>query len=387
MTHHPRAVPSAWPLAGGHVAVGLVVGTLAHAGVARYVSALARTLAGGRHRVRVYALAGPIEPVAGKLQALGVPVTLLQRRRSYEPARVVGLARALRRDGIDLVHAILPAGAAYGALAARVAGVPVVVSTRAGDRHAEGASRPLLHRIYRGATAVVANTRAQARVLATAAGLPLERVQVVYDGVDLARHAPGVLDGLWERVWHRPLVIGGTGAAGSGPELFFATAGRIAARHPEAHFVWLEDSSNAGHAPEFPAGLPVRVVPVGDDPEPVLSQLALLCLAGAPECPSLDLVPIAMAAARPIVAAEVPGIEELVDGATGAVVPAGDAGAFADAAVALLEDRGRLRTAGHAARAHAERALGVETMARTTAAVYEASLIGPTADPVGGGRS
>src|SRR6185369_10263974 len=135
----------------------------------------------------------------------------------------------------------------------------------------------------------------------------------------------------------------------------------IAARHPEAHFVWLEDDTRAdGGGPPSggPAGLPLTIVPIGSDPDAVLSQLAMLCLAGGPTCPALDLVPTAMAASRPIVAMQVPGIDELVaDGATGVVVPAGDGEAFAAAALGLLADRGRLRHAGHAARAYAERAL------------------------------
>ena len=72
-----------------------------------------------------------------------------------------------------------------------------------------------------------------------------------------------------------------------------------------------------------------------------------------------------------------PGIDELVaDGTTGTVVRAGDPRALATAALALLEDRSRLRSAGQAARAHAERALGAAGMARATAAVYEAALLG-----------
>jgi glycosyltransferase involved in cell wall biosynthesis len=236
--------------------------------------------------------------------------------------------------------------------------------------------RRLLHRIYRGATAIVANTKAQARYVAADADVPLERVQVVYDGVDLARHhAPGMLDGLRERVRHRPLVIGGAGSADPGRRLFHAVAARIAARHPDAHFVWLEDGADrSGVATvDLPNGSTVRVVAIDEDPVPVLSQLALVCLAGA----AVDLVPAVMAAARPIVASGVPGIDELVtDGATGIVAPAGDPGAFATAALGLLEDRGRLRSFGQAARAEAERLLGADGMARATAAVYEAALLG-----------
>src|SRR5690242_10886928 len=139
------SVPSAWPIAGGRISVALVVGTLAHAGTARHVAALACALGAGRHRVLVYALAEPTESASSGLGALGIPLAILPRRRSWEPARALALARALKRDGIDLVHAILPAGAAYGTLAARLAGIPVViVSTRAGEPRADGATRALL---------------------------------------------------------------------------------------------------------------------------------------------------------------------------------------------------------------------------------------------------
>ncbi len=383
------AAPSAWPIAGGRVSVALVVGTLAHAGVTRHVSALARALGAGRHRVHVYALEEPTEPATSTLAALGIPLSVLPRRRSWEPARVLALARALKRDGIDLVHALLPAGAAYGSLAARLAGIPIViVSTRAGEPRADGTTRALLRRVYRRATVVLANTRAQAAQTATEAALPMERVRVVYDGVDLSRStAPGMLDGLRDRVWHRPLVIGGAGPEATGRPLFFAAAARVAARHPEAQFVWLRDGVAPMGAAEPSPGLPVTVVPVANDLEPILRQLAMLCLAGAPECPSLDLVPAAMAASRPVVATHVPGIDELIADGAGAVVPAGDPEALAAAALALLEDRGRLRHAGHAARAFAERVLDADAMGRATAALYDASLLGHLSDvPAPDGR-
>jgi glycosyltransferase involved in cell wall biosynthesis len=375
---HPASVPSAWPIAGGRISVALVVGTLAHTGTARHVAGLVRALGAGRHRVRIYALAEPTEAAANTLAALGIPLAVLPRRRSWEPGRVLALARALRRDGVDLVHTILPAGAAYGTFAARLAGIPVVVvSTRAGEPRADGATRALLRRVYRHATAIVANTRAQAERCAHDAAVAAARIHVVYDGVDLTRSAaPGVLDGLRDRVWHRPLVIGGTGPEDTGRALFAAAAARVAARHPEAQFVWLRDGVAAAAVDE-PSTVPVTVVPITDDPHPVLRQLVMLCLAGAPDCPSLDLVPAALAAARPVVAADVPGIAELVtDGSTGAVVPGGDPAALADAALDLLENRGRLRNAGHAARAWAERTLDAAVMGRATAALYEASLLG-----------
>ncbi len=225
------------------------------------------------------------------------------------------------------------------------------------------------------------NSRAEARRVSADADVPLDRIQVVYDGVDLSRHhAPGVLDVLRERVWHRPLVIGGVGSGAEGRTRFGAAAARIASRHPDAHFVWLDDDV-AGDATAEPIALPdgarVTIVRTGDDPTPILAELALLCVTGTPDRPGLDFVPAAMAAGRPIVATAVPGIEELVvDGATGVVTPSDDAAAFASAALALLEDRARLKSAGQAARLHAERRLGADRMARATTAIYEAALLG-----------
>ncbi len=383
MRHHPTAIPSAWPIAGGHIGVALVVGTLAHAGVARHVTGLARALGTGRHRVHLYVLSDAGEP-AVRLRGLGIPATLLPRRHSYEPARMLALARAFKRDGIDVVHAILPAGAAYGALAARLAGVPIVVSSRAGDPREDRHVRSVLRRLYRGATLVLANTRAQARLVAEETGIAVERVPVVYDGADLAAASmPGVLEGLRDRVWHRRPLIGGAGSPATGRALFYAAAGRIAARRPDVQFVWLAEGNDVG-AGELPSDLPVTIVPAGDDALPVLSELALLCLTDGPECPSIGLASAAMAAGRPVVAGLVPGIDELVeDGTTGAVVPSADAEALAEAALGLLEDRGRLRTLGYAARSRAEQVLGVEGMARATAALYEASLLGAIGGPAG----
>ena len=385
MRHPPSALPSAWPIAGGHASVALVVGSLASAGVVRHVRALARGLATGRHRAQVYVLEAPPTGLAERLAADGVPLTALARRRPYEPGRVMALARAFKRDGIDLVHAILPAGAAYGAIAARLAGVPIViVASRAGDPGEQRRVRTLLHRLYRNATAITANSRAQARRVAAEAQVPVERVHVIYDGVDLARHAaPGMLDGIRERVWHRPLVIGGSGRAPESRARFVAAATLIAARHPDMHFVWLDDEASAlAEAPASPpacGALPLTTVAVGDDPDPILSQLAVLCLTGD----AFDLAPAALAAGRPIVAVTAPGIDELVtDGTTGRVLEQGDPAAIAGAALALLEDRIRLRAAGHAARTHAERAFGADAMARATASLYENALLGrafPTA--------
>lgn len=68
---------------------------------------------------------------------------------------------------------------------------------------------------------------------------------------------------------------------------------------------------------------------------------------------SFGLVAVeAMACGAPVVAAATGGLPELIDGSVGAVVPADDAGALADALLAELADRRRGKGAAAAVRAH-----------------------------------
>src|SRR5207302_819758 len=83
-----------------------------------------------------------------------------------------------------------------------------------------------------------------------------------------------------------------------------------------------------------------------------------------------------MAAGRPIVASAVGAAPELIeDGVHGLLVPPGDAGALARALAALLDDPGRARRLGEAARARAEACYGREAMVRRFEEFYT-SLIG-----------
>jgi glycosyltransferase involved in cell wall biosynthesis len=104
--------------------------------------------------------------------------------------------------------------------------------------------------------------------------------------------------------------------------------------------VALGDESAAHVAP----GVEVRAVPFEPDPAAVARyyQAADLYVHSA-RAENLPLAPIeAMACGTPVVASDVGGLPEIVEeGATGSLVPVGDAEALATAVVALLEDEER----------------------------------------------
>jgi starch synthase len=78
-----------------------------------------------------------------------------------------------------------------------------------------------------------------------------------------------------------------------------------------------------------------------------------------------------MLAAKPVVATQVSSAPEIVaDGETGLLVPPEDAGALAEAILALLDDPARATAMGEAGLARARSEFSVARMAERTAAVY-----------------
>lgn len=83
----------------------------------------------------------------------------------------------------------------------------------------------------------------------------------------------------------------------------------------------------------------------------------------------------AEAAGRPVVATAVGGVADtMADGATGFLVPAGDAAAGADALARLVEDAGLRGTMGAAGAAFAAEKFSVQTMVAETTAYYHQLL-------------
>jgi phosphatidylinositol alpha-mannosyltransferase len=124
----------------------------------------------------------------------------------------------------------------------------------------------------------------------------------------------------------------------------------------------------------------LRVPDAGIDVLGFLSQEALtreLVSAKALVAPSLGgesfgmVLTRAFACATPVVASRIPGYARVMTDETGLSVPPGDPRALADAVVALLEDEGRRRAAGAAARALAQANYGWPEIARRLERVYE----------------
>lgn len=216
-------------------------------------------------------------PVAEGLIADGVRVHHLGMAGNRDLAALPRLVRLIRAGGYDLVHTHLYRACVYGRLAARLAGVRAVVATEhsLGDSQIEGRRlgagvRALYLATERlGRTTVAVSPTVAARLRRW--GVPAPRIEVVPNGIDLARFRFDPVRR--RRARHRlglpedAYVVGGIGRLA--PAKHFGTAVRAIALLPADHRLLLvgggpEEETLRRTARE--AGVADRVLFTGERP-------------------------------------------------------------------------------------------------------------------------
>lgn len=139
-------------------------------------------------------------PVADSMRSRGHRVDVLGMAGWRKPLAVARLARRLRRLRPDVVHVHLLAAQLWGIPAARMAGVPVIVSSEHSLMADSIEGRPLtewLRRVYTGLEVLADHTIAVSATTAdrlVAWGVPRRRISVVDNGIDLDAVRPQAED-------------------------------------------------------------------------------------------------------------------------------------------------------------------------------------------------
>jgi len=182
-----------------------------------------------------------------------------------------------------------------------------------------------------------------------------ERCRLVYNGVPIPARAPSP-----SVVTPPRLLVVGRLAPEKGVDIALSAFARVRSAFPVARLVIggdgpererlrrRADDLGVGDAVDFPG----RVAPA--EVLGLLDAASLVLLPSRSETFGLVAIEAALMQ-RPVVASRVGGLCEVVaDGLTGLLVSAGDAGAMAEATIALLRDEARCRRLGLAARARAQ---------------------------------
>ena len=293
-------------------------------------------------------LCAPVQScIYRECQKAGFEVHPLDDRKPSYPATITRLARLFRRERVHVVNPHSSRDGWLGSIAARLAGVPLIVRSR----HIEvDYPNRFLSRIAfaRLPHHVITTSEKISRRLVEELGLPKTKVTCVATGVDLDRFHPAVPGRIHADLGLDPGVplVGMVSVLRSwkGHELFVEAVKQIAPRHPQAYFFIAGEGEPAGAGIVNmirTAGLEKRISMLGyrEDVPNVLASLAVLASPSTGHEGIPQILLQAQAMARAVVGSAVGGIPEIVrDGETGLLVPPRDATALADRIMRLLAD-------------------------------------------------
>jgi glycosyltransferase involved in cell wall biosynthesis len=363
--------------------VAYVIGELGKGGAEYQLYELLRGLDGGRFEAEVFALATG-GYWAAPIRDLGVSVHEMAAAGSADVGRLRRLRAALRAFDPHVLHTVLWSGNSYGRLAAIGLRIPVVITA---ERNviARPAWQVAIERFLdRWTDLYLVNSRAIATGLERRERLPATKMRVVYNGIDLARVPPFVLDRAAARrsagfdPGRRLVAQVGRLEPQKDYPTFLAAASRVVAELADVDVVVAGEGAQRAELEALGSRLGMagrlRFLGLRHDVPALLGGVDVLALTSLYE--GLPNVVIeAMAAGAVAVATDVGGCHELIaSGETGILVPPGDVDAVAGAMLQVLRSPELGRRLAAAARRRVESDLSVEAMVGQTAAAYEACL-------------
>jgi lipopolysaccharide/colanic/teichoic acid biosynthesis glycosyltransferase/glycosyltransferase involved in cell wall biosynthesis len=332
--------------------------------------------------------------VANKIEPVVIPEIVGQATlKPRDWKALIALYRLMRKERPHIVHTHAAKPGVLGRVAARLAGVPVIVHTFHGHI-LHGYYGPVMTWLLRRMERILA--RSSDRIIAVSEQVkqdlvrygvaPVEKISVIPLGFDLQPFLDsGEYRGTFSRELGLPNDARLVGIVGrifpiKNHRLFLEAAARVAAEEPSARFVVVGDGALR---PEMEAharrlGIADRVTFAGwrRDLPRIYSDLDALVVSSRNEGTPVSAIE-AMAAGCPVVATRVGGLPDLIaDGETGRLVPSEDAPALAAAIIRVLRDPAAAQQMARAAREEVKQRFRVERLIADTERLYTELLVG-----------
>jgi glycosyltransferase involved in cell wall biosynthesis len=317
--------------------------------------------------------------------AAGLPCVMIDGKGLGDLGVLECLVGIIKEHEVAVIHAHEFYMSAIGALVSRATGVPLVVTIHGKSYYPDRRRRRVACRMMAAsAAAVVTVSEDLRRFFCATTGTPLDRVRVVYNGIDVqGDRAVGRRNGdLLETVGiHRDARI--VGAVGSlytvkgHLDLIRATPA-IVQYHPTTHVIILGRGPlhDTLVAEADTLGIRDRIHLLGhrDDVKDWLAAMDVFTMPSLSEGLPLSLLE-AMAAGVPPVVSDVGGMAEVVrDGETGLLVQPGSVTALADRISFLLGNSALAAKMRAAARDHIRDRFTVDRMAAEYREVYRRAI-------------
>lgn len=364
-----------------------VVSTLKPGGIEVFLSELFRRSDPNEMEMSICSLSGS-GPLEGAFYDKGAVFRFPYRTPSI-PSLILYLAQLFRAEKVEVVHSHIGAWTAWVAIAARLAGVPLVVATY---HNTYRYRRPKLAKMFLQCARALA-TRQTAVSRAVVAWLEkhygLRGVSVTYPGVDTEKFAPRNVEQIFAVRRELGLsagtpIVGTVGAlsAQKDPGTFLRAARAVAASSPRGEVCFLvvgdgemrEELKVLAH--QLGLNSAVRFLGFRQDVDALMAAMDVFMLTSRWEGLGIVLLE-AQASCLPVVASRVDGIcEAVVEGETALLVDVGAEAAFANGVLQFLGNPELGGTCGRKGRAFVKRHFDLGDAVERYQSLYRPAQIG-----------
>lgn len=337
----------------------------------------------------VYAALSLASPLRERLARIpDANITTLPLRNSLDLASATRLARFVREQQIEIIHAHLARDFPLAAYAARRAGNVPFILTRHVPFAMSGLHKFTLAKVAR----IIAVSEGVARGLSKQRIFPDNKISVIPNGISIAQLESSLKN--FDRNAYRrtlaegaPLLIGTVGELSpvKGQDEFVRAAALIIKQEnfTDARFLIIGDDKAQGEPTRVllekliaAEGLQKHVRLLGHVSEltPLLASLDLYVSASRAEAFGLAMLEALMCGVA-TVATATDGARELIDdGVTGKLVPVGDVDTLAQTILQLLKNEAECALLGERAREESRARFSLERMIEATEKVYREVL-------------
>ena len=315
-----------------------------------------------------------------------VPIYFLRKNAGFTPRVYLKLYRHFTKNDYHIVHSHNPGAFLYGAVAAKLAGTPVIINSEHGygniiSWRKKAAESFLMNTVYK----TLAVSKELRDTLSSRPFVRKDKIQVLYNGIDSEKinsfsHRDEIRKTFG--VYESQLVIGTVGrlATVKDHETLIRCFKLIYEVFSQSKLVIVGEGpeKNKLRSLVTELGLSDKVLFTGErrDVPALLSGMDIFVLSSISEGTSITLLE-AMAAGIPVVATSVGGNKEVIEnGVTGLLIPPKDPEMMAEAIHTLFSDKMMAQSFSAAGKKMVAEKFSIKNMVRTLENLYEASVKG-----------
>lgn len=288
------------------------------------------------------------------------------------PTLVAGLVKLMRRERFDVIHSHMLHATIVGHIAARIARVPVRITSRQYTEeafHNKGALfRALDRRLTRSATHVIAVSDAVRKTIIREDKIPPHIISVVYNSIDLHMLDAAQIDQPvpWDKSWEDSFVLGCVGSLNvrKGHADLLRALAEVLVVQPNVRLVILGEGSQReplmALARELGIARHVLLAGFRSDIPALVRRFDLYVHPSLNETFGIAIAE-AMAARRAVIGSTVGGIPEVIGNDAGLLVPPANPATLTAAILKLVANPGLAKQMGERGRQRVQELFTVET--------------------------